>query len=90
MTVAIYWPDGAVTRADSAGQALDIVASKQWEQPMSVEALKHVLAARAYGWNHSALDPELPDDEFVRALGETGMVFVSDGSIDWRSPSDLA
>lgn len=86
MGVAIYWPDGAVTRADSPSEALEIVAAKQWDQPMSVEALKHLLAARAWGWNESTLDATLPDADFLAALGETGMVFVTDDTIRWESP----
>jgi hypothetical protein len=89
MGVAIYWPDGAVTRAETASEALEIVATKQWEQPMTVDSLKFVLAARAYGWNQASVNPLLPDDEFLAALGETGMVFVTDDRIEWREPGEL-
>lgn len=79
MAVAIYWPDGSVTRANDPTAALQIVASKQWDQPVSVAKMKQLLSQRAIGWNDAVVDPLLPDAEFLSALGETGMVFVTDG-----------
>lgn len=81
--MVVLWPDGTRTRADSATACLELIAKVQWDQPMSIEGLKYVLAARAFGWNKTIIDPTLDDDTFLRALGETGMVFVSETDPSW-------
>lgn len=85
--LSIFWPDGAITRGHSATDALWTIADKQWDQPMSIHDVKYVLAARAFGWNNSVIDPTLSDDDFVDALGSSGMVFVQRGSIKWTPSS---
>lgn len=74
--IEMRFPDGSVIKGVDATDALAALAKMQW-QKVSVDGMKHLLAARAYGWNHSVVDPGLPDAEFVHAIGETGMVFVT-------------
>lgn len=69
------FPDGTEVRGLTASDLLAEIAKMQWYK-VGVDAMKHLLAARAYGWNNAVLNPDLDDDEFVHALGETGMVFV--------------
>lgn len=75
------FPDGTEVRGVNATDLLAQIAKMQWYK-VSIDAMKHLLAARAYGWNNSILNPDLDDDSFVKSLGETGMVFVltEDGS----------
>jgi hypothetical protein len=85
MKVTIYWPDYTMTKAANATAALKIIAEKQWEEQVSVERMKELLAGRAWGWCNAVVDPSLPDEEFLSALGDTGMVFVWFGEEDpWR------
>jgi hypothetical protein len=85
MALAVYWPDGSVTRGASATDVLRKVADKQWDQPMTSNDLKVLLAARAYGWNQSRIDVCADDHEFLRLLGDSGMVFVTDAPVSWLS-----
>ena len=74
--IHVYWPDGSVTRGETATEVLAKISDKQWDEPDDVKAL---LAQRAAGWNLAIIDPTLPDDLFLQALGGTGMVFVTNG-----------
>lgn len=82
--VTVLWPDGTRTRGETATACLEMIAKVQWSQPMTVTGVKYVLAARAYGWNATVVDPTLPDDEFVRSLGNSGMVFVTEEKMPWE------
>ena len=85
MKVTIYWPDYSMTKAVSATRALEVIAEKQWEELVSVPRMKELLSERAWGWCNEIVDPTLSDDEFLKALGETGMVFVWFGEQDpWK------
>ena len=74
--VAVYWPDYTISRARNATKLLELLALKQWEEEVSVHRMKELLAERAWGWSNEIVDPQLPDEEFLKELGETGMVFV--------------
>lgn len=80
--IEMRFPDGSIIKGKTATEVLERLAKVQWES-VSVEGMKHLMSARAYGWNNAIVDPALPDDEFVRALGESGMVFVTDGTPLW-------
>ena len=80
--VSIYWPDYTTTVAVSASRALEVVAQKQWEEEVSIPRMKELLAGRAWAWTNQIVDHRLPDDEFLKALGDTGMVFVWFGDGD--------
>jgi hypothetical protein len=80
--VSIYWPDYTITRGDNATDLLRKVALKQWEEEVTVPRMKELLAERAWGWSNSVVDPLLPDEEFIKELGDTGMVFVWFGEGD--------
>jgi len=71
-----------MTDALSPTLALCKVAEKQWEDPGDLGQFKRLLANRAFGWNESIVDPELPDQEFLEALNRSGMVFVHFGETD--------
>jgi hypothetical protein len=76
--ISIYFPDDErVVQGFDASDALMSLAKMQWEQPMTIERLKELLAERALGWNGAEVDSDLPDDQFLEALGKTGMVFVT-------------
>lgn len=80
--VTIYWPDYTVTRAETATQALEKIGLKQWKMLTDVGQIKRMLARRASIWSNATVDPETPSHEFLRQLGESGMVFVWFGDGD--------
>lgn len=82
MKVKIYWPDYTITVAVSATRALEVIAQKQWEEEVSVPRMKELLADRAWAWSRKIVDFDLEDKEFLKALGDTGMVFVWFGEGD--------
>lgn len=79
--VTVFWTDFSKTVATNATECLRIIAKKQWDDFDAVD-IKKTLARRAYEWNGSVVDFMLPDYKFLKALGESGMVFVWFGSGD--------
>ena len=73
----MLFPDGTEIKGISPVDLLCQIAKIQWEE-VGVDAMKHLLAARARAWNNAVIDPTLDDDSFISALGESGMVFVYD------------
>ena len=80
--VKIYWPDYTVTSADNASEVLLKIGKKQWKIETEVKSIKRMLSRRAYNWSGVQIDPELPNRQFLKALGESGMVFVWFGDGD--------
>lgn len=79
--VTVFWTDYTKTVASNPTECLRIIAKKQWED-FDAANIKRTLARRAYDWNGSMLDFELSDYAFLKALGDTGMVFVWFGDGD--------
>jgi hypothetical protein len=50
-----------------------------------MDEIKEELAHRAYVWCGAIVDPELPDVDFLRAIGDSGMVDVVFGQRRVRS-----
>ena len=68
----VLWPDGTTIMGRDATEALQRLGEEQWT-PCDVAEMKQQLSDRAWVWNRSAVDPELPDDQFFEPLHETGM-----------------
>jgi hypothetical protein len=82
MQVSVYFPDYTVTRGKSASEVLLKIGKKQWKFEDRLSAIKEMLARRAMHWSGTEIDPSLPSPEFLKALGDSGMVFVWFGDSD--------
>lgn len=76
MSVSIWFPDGTVIRGVDATDALVRLGRIQWTPTEDTATIKAALSDRAWGWNRSALNPALPDDQFLTALDASAMVAV--------------
>lgn len=73
--VTLMFPDGTEIPAKDATDAIARLGALQWT-PLDVPTMKARLADRAWAWNQSVIDADLPDDEFLTALDATTMVAV--------------
>ena len=73
--VTVSWPDGTRTVGRTATELLARLGEVQW-QPCDVPGMKQRLSDRAWAWDGSLLDPLLPDDAFLAALGASTMADV--------------
>lgn len=77
--LAAVWPDGVVTVGRNPSDLLDRIGSLQWDRPVDRAEVKRVLSDRAWTWSAVAVDPLLPDAEFVIALADADLF-----RIEWR------
>jgi hypothetical protein len=77
VSVALHFPDGTVLRASTASDVLAIWDHLQWTPVKDPDRVKAALSERAWQWSATAIDPSLPDDEFLTALEGAGLCAVS-------------
>lgn len=74
-TYTIHWPDGSTTRGRSATEAIFRLSTEQ-RPPMSFQAMKDALSARAKAWpfgTRQFVHPAQPDAPFLRELARVGL-----------------
>lgn len=67
------WTDGSLIHGNSASDVLAVVASGMW---VSVDNPKAALAHRAWMYLGVTLDEDLPDEAFLKAMADAGMVEI--------------
>lgn len=85
--VIVTFADGYRVVGETATDWLEAMASKDWNwnDDPSTYAMKSALSDRAFAWSGAAIDPLLSDDDFLTALGESGLCFVRRGGRDpWQ------
>lgn len=75
MTVSLVFEDYTVISGKTATDALRRLGKVQWE-PLDIEPMKRRMSDRAWSFFGKAIDPLLPDDEFVTALDAAGICAV--------------
>ena len=71
----IRWPDGSVTRGESATEVLATLAYEQFDPEAKVN-IKKALAQRVSNVADAVIDWQAEDDEFLDSLAATGIVKV--------------
>jgi hypothetical protein len=76
--IVLKWPDGAVTRGSSWTDLLEGVRVDRWNSLWDTNEFRHELARRAWRWNGMAVNTELDDEDFVRALAIAGLFTIEE------------
>lgn len=69
----VRWTDGFLVHGSSASEVLAEIGGRMWDPPQNIKA---TLAYRAWSYFRVNVDESLPDDEFLKALGEAGLCEV--------------
>ena len=69
----IEWPDGRVIQAPSARELLERIGRDTFEGTTHLPAVRSALARRAEAWSGAVLPDGLSHEQFVRALGRSGI-----------------
>ena len=73
--IEVRWPDKSITFGESAEAIIERAASVQWQET-DVERMRNLLSDRAWTLFDAAIAPDLPADEFLRALDDAGMLSI--------------
>ena len=79
---AIEWSGGQIDKAATWQELLDRVRDAQWAKYKDEAHFREGLAARAYRWNLTEIDPELPPVQFFAALEGAKLIEILDRSTD--------
>lgn len=83
--IRVLFPDGTELLATDATDLLSRLGALQWT-PLDAFTMKQRLSDRAWAWSGGAVDPALPDHDFLKALEEAGL-FALDQLADRAKPS---
>lgn len=77
MTIRLTFPNGSKLHGDDATDVLSRLGELQvWTGPVDADRMKQLLSDRAWILVSEAIDPDLPDDDFLNALDAAAVVAV--------------